>query len=1084
MIADSAARARALDVEQSFIVQAPAGSGKTELLIQRFLRLLETVDAPGSVVAITFTKKAAGEMRARVLGALRAAAAGAEPDSDHQRETYRIALRVLERDRSLKWDLIRNPARLEIQTIDALCASITRRMPWLARFGSMPDITENAKDLYREAARNTLRQVDRGDQALSYLLLHLDNDFNVAEKLLVDMLERREQWLHLTSSRPDFDRVRMALESTLSRIILKHLSHVAKSLDSETAAELAAIRGWERFPQARVEDLDLWLEIPDALLTDQHQLRKTVNATLGFPPHHPLKARYLQLLARLQQDDALVEAVRQLRALPSPRFTESQWQALQAAVSVLVLAAAELQQVFREHRRVDFAELSIRASEALGPVDAPTDLGLTLGYEIRHLLVDEFQDTSFMQFELIRQLTAGWEPGDGRTLFLVGDPMQSIYRFRRADVSLFLQAREQGIGAIRLEPLTLTVNFRSPEGIVSWVNRTFASILPPADDIESSAVAYTACEPGIEGAAEVQVHAFDDARDEARSVCNLARQAPGNTAILVRARSHLLLIVEELKRAHIPFQAVEIDALSDKPVAEDLLALTRALLHPADRVSWLAVLRAPWCGLTLEDLQALAGADHRATIWDLMHRPGLALSEEGASRMVRVEPILAASLERRGRLPLRDWVELTWLQLGGPACAHRTELADAEEYLDLLDEIAEGGDLADFTWLRAQVDDRYAQIDARAGDGLQLMTIHKAKGLEFDTVILPSLNEPARVDDSSLLVWLEQQGDLLLAVKPETRQGEDRIYSYIEAVERNKSRHENERLLYVAVTRAKRAVHLVASLPRKEDGSSAQPQSRSFLKLLWDTIGADFQTAPRTSSESPLAPARQLRRFVSGWQAPQPPQAVRIERPHRGAARPIETIAVRANETARYIGTALHGFLQRIAEEGLSVWTEDRILAGRERYRAVLANLGVPGDQQHGAAARVEAGLLKVIRDRQGRWILESHVNAQCEASVAGMVDGQLVEIVADRTFVDDEGVRWIIDYKTSEPHGGDLESFLDDEQARYRDQLERYARLLAQLDSRIIRLGLYFPFTAGWREWGAATIERRQATQSMLFEL
>src|SRR5579872_6367086 len=252
MIADSAARARALDVEQSFIVQAPAGSGKTELLIQRFLRLLETVDAPGSVVAITFTKKAAGEMRARVLGALRAAAAGAEPDSDHQRETYRIALRVLERDRSLKWDLIRNPARLEIQTIDALCASITRRMPWLARFGSMPDITENAKDLYREAARNTLRQVDRGDQALSYLLLHLDNDFNVAEKLLVDMLERREQWLHLTSSRPDFDRVRMALESTLSRIILKHLSHVAKSLDSETAAELAAIRGWERFPQARV----------------------------------------------------------------------------------------------------------------------------------------------------------------------------------------------------------------------------------------------------------------------------------------------------------------------------------------------------------------------------------------------------------------------------------------------------------------------------------------------------------------------------------------------------------------------------------------------------------------------------------------------------------------------------------------------------------------------------------------------------------------------------------------------------------------------------------------------------------------
>src|SRR5579871_625142 len=203
MIDDLAARKRALDPGTSFIVQAPAGSGKTELLIQRYLRLLIEVESPEAVVAITFTKKAAAEMRARVLDALRRAAGALEPERPHQRITLQIARQVLEHERKLAWNLLLNPGRIRIETIDALCASIAFQMPWLSRFGAPPEITEKAADLYHEAALNTLKRLEEeerscADGPISRLLLHLDNQFATAQRLISQMLEKRDQWLRLT----------------------------------------------------------------------------------------------------------------------------------------------------------------------------------------------------------------------------------------------------------------------------------------------------------------------------------------------------------------------------------------------------------------------------------------------------------------------------------------------------------------------------------------------------------------------------------------------------------------------------------------------------------------------------------------------------------------------------------------------------------------------------------------------------------------------------------------------------------------------------------------------------------------------
>jgi ATP-dependent helicase/nuclease subunit A len=1062
---DNAVRARALDPSTSFLVQAPAGSGKTELLIQRYLRLLAEVEYPEAVVAITFTRKAASEMRTRVLNALR--------DGDTPR-----AATVLHHDQQLNWQLSRNPARLRIETIDALCAGITRTMPWLARFGCPPEVTERPDDLYREAARATLSLVaqeehDARQGPISTLLLHLDNDFGGAETLIARMLERRDQWLRHTGIHPDFTEVRNALEQSLSGVVLSAIERLRRHFTDSVAREVAVLLEWDALPGVSLAGAPRWQAVTDLLLTKGGDFRKRVDTTMGFPAGHPLKTRCQNLLASLAGDDALLEALREFRELPAARFEKPQWHAMQSVIEVLTLAVAQLELVFRDRGRVDYTQVSLSASRALGPPEDPTDLGLAVGYRIQHLLVDEFQDTSYTQFELLRKLTAGWGPGDGRTLFLVGDPMQSIYRFRQAEVGLFLKAREQGIGDVKLEPLTLAMNFRSTPGIVEWVNATFPTVLPSEEDIDSGAVAFhpstTARTADSDGPA-VEVHPAVDSLAEAERMIELIeRPGGGTTAVLVRARTHLGKLVPALKRHGIRFQAIEIDQLGDRPVIQDLMALTFALLHPADRVSWLAILRAPWCGLTLADLEALTAGDPYASVWDLLHRPDRVLNPDGAARLARILPVLDQALAARGRRPLREWVEGCWLLLGGPACVQDdSALEDAAAYFSLIEALDEGADLSDFAMLRHEVEALFAQPDPQASGNLQLMTIHKAKGLEFDTVILPGLGNHPRHDDPPLLQWLEQSGELLLAPISRVGQPKDKIYDYLTRVEHRKTELETARLLYVAATRARNKLHLIATMQNK-------PARGSFLEHLWPAIGAAFSESvePAPPSVEPAALERIIRRLPAAWTLPSPPPAVSWTRRQLEPVEPVEISFHWAGDTLRHAGTVLHELLSRIAREGLDGWTPPDV-------RPLLAGLGVPPQELHEAAARVEQALGHILRDPKARWILGPHDEAESEWALAGLIDGKLYQAVIDRAFVDQDGTRWIIDYKTSAHTGAGVEEFLDNERLRYRPQLERYARLLAQRESRPIRLALYFPLLAGWREWSAPDFELHQAS---LFE-
>jgi ATP-dependent exoDNAse (exonuclease V) beta subunit len=1094
---DEAARRRALDPALSVLVQAPAGSGKTELLIQRFLALLARVAAPESVVAITFTRKAAAEMQERILGTLRRAAAGDVPEKPHERISYELALGALAEDRRMGWNLLEHPARLRIQTIDSLCSSIARQMPWLARFGAPPAVREDARPLYQEAARRAVAAVeDEGPfrDALEGVLLHLDNNAASVCGLIERMLQIRDQWLPLVvdgeARREDLERaMENAIIDGLERAsalvpreiratIVELAAYAASNLPPEN--RLAACAGLADWPRPEPGAMACWLAFTDLLLTGKDEWRKSIDKRQGFPVKTPERKRQLYaLIAALSGNEALRDALVLIRALPPARYSEAQWQVMRSLFATLKLAAGHLKMVFRETGEVDFCEVAEGARNALGESGAPSDLALGLDARIEHLLVDEFQDTSVAQFELLEKLTAGWQPGDGHTLFLVGDPMQSIYRFRQAEVGLFLKTARGTVGEVSPSFLRLTVNYRSVAGIVERVNGIFGRIFPARNDIATGAISYSPSEPAaVSGAGEaVQMHAFRKGEDaaEARRVVDLVRQARGSSvAVLVRARTHLPEIVAALKREGMAFRAIDIDRLGERTVVRDLLALTRAMLHLADRPSWLAILRAPWCGLTLADLDALVAGQPAAAVWGLLAGNLGALSSEGQARAARLRDVLAAAFAERGRWSLRRWVERTWYAVGGPACLSSDgHLQDAFDYFDLLERHEKAGDLPDFDGFRAAVDELYAQPDSSADGGLQLMTIHKAKGLQFDTVIVPGLGRRARPDMPALLLWAERPReargvDRLLATIKETGAGQDPVYAYLRVLDRQKSAHESVRLLYVASTRARRHLHLLGHAVQ-DAGGDVHPESGSLLACLWPGLPDQERQlfldahagSPPAAEQAAASPGVPLKRLPRAWCMPPLPAPAAWQGAALDIAPGDRPSYLWVGDTLRHVGTVVHEVLQRIAAEGLDRFDRAVVRSRRAAWRSALANLGVAPAELDTAARRLEEAVLGTLASERGRWILASHAEAASECSLTGEWGRGTV----DRTFVDRDGTRWVIDYKTSAHEGSGREHFLDEEQRRYRGQLERYARLLAPL-GRPVRLGLYFPLLDAWREW------------------
>ncbi len=1027
-------------------------------------------------------------MRERVLTALHLAKDPTPPMQTHRLNTWNLARTVLLKNQAYQWQLFENPQRLRILTIDSLCAELSRCLPILTGSGAPTRIVEDATPFYQQAVNYVISHLTPKE-----LLSHLDNQVATLQRLCTDMLLRREQWLpYIIAKNPSLT-LRNQLEQGLWQLVAEVLqmtdAHIERPLKSQllilckyAAKNLYhersghALTAWKElltWPIPTPQNLNIWQGLASLLLTKEGKWRRKVDVRLGFPPKTAEKQVIEELLVHLADDEILAEHLNHIISCPPIHYTDSQWHIISALIELLPLLAAQLQLVFQQHGVMDFIELNLSASRALGEEDQPTDLALSLDYRIQHILVDEFQDTSVVQFKLLEKLIAGWQAGDGRSVFLVGDPMQSIYRFRNAEVSLFIRTTRFGIGTIPLVPLSLKLNFRSGQEVIHWFNQVFPHILAQEADLTIGAIPYTAVtatETQVEPTA-INCYGVTDTLQEAQQIVKLInhyrqKNDTCKIAILVRSRQQLAEITTALHAAQISFQAVDIEPLAECSEIEDLIALTQALLHRGDRIAWLSVLRAPYCGLTLADLHVIA-QDAKfqpiyASVLNFQQLRGL--SEDGRQRLSRITPALSEGLLNRGRFSLSEWIEGVWLTLGGPASLNDlSALHNARSFFQLINDIEPDFNIS---LLKQKLGKLYAAPNPHGDARLQIMTIHKAKGLEFDHVILPGLNRKTPSDSHQLLMWLERANavggsHLILAPIKETAAAFDPIYDYLRHIEQKKLMHEASRLLYVAATRAKQSLHLLAVLPTDADIEDWQPATGCFLAMLWpyfqEQLPGCFSAVPAQTGSKPQSEFRLLHRLSQDWQLPALPNGEQYTT-NIAVFNPSIPIAMTLIEKrAAVVGTVIH--------EALATLPKNPHPDDHWRQRFLKLGITAPGLEE--SVAIVAQALQRTLKDPRGQWILSNqHQIAYNEVALSALVNNQIVHVIIDRMFIDSNGVCWIIDYKTSQPLPGvNLQIFMQQEMQNYAAQLLRYREVVELKENRPIRLGLYFPLCSGWLE-------------------
>ncbi len=1067
--------AQALDPRRSVVVEACAGSGKTWLLVSRLLRLLLDGVPPGEILAITFTRKAALEMRARLDGWLRDLAVREDDwvrDFLRQRAVAEAELDAcLPRARQLYETVLLAQPGITVTTFHSWFLDVLKRAPIDEGLASRT-LSERTAALEKEAwlrLGEQLAQQPEGElaQAYSRLLMQI-GAFN-AKKLLGRFMAERLAWQAMTSDKHE------ALQ--------KHLGTLRLSLPIDPDADLG---------QALRSDVNLMAQLREcAVLFARHTKAASYRAAgvaievaLDLPAERfleRLSAVFLTQKGEARRDcpkpgKALNEA---LGANDAARLVE-----LHGAICQCLIATLENQKAQRlfhfnadgllcgqallghyqavKHDRglLDFSDVEWECARLLRDSEQAEYLQYKLDARYRHILLDEFQDTSPLQWQILSAWLRASQSADRLpTIFLVGDPKQSIYRFRGAEARLFELASawlQQG-GARRI---ALNHTRRLAPTLVETVNRVFAplrhrypafaphvahqrdlagrvEVLPLAATPEIARMEEERAEfrnPLLQARAEAETAAREQ---EAQTMAQRLRQIEGrwmirdpddghtraarwqDILILVRARSHLHVYEAALRAAGIPYSSPRRGGLLDTLEAGDLIALLGALVAPWNDLALARALKCPVFGVSDADLETLA---HAAPLWDGLMNAAIATTAE----LRRAAKLLAEWRSLAGRLPVHDLldriyhageVEARYAKFAPPALFNSVQ-ANLRAFMELA--LATSGGrypslpdfLADLVQQQRDADDEAPEEGElpEAGDALRILTVHGAKGLEAPIVwLLDAGPRKAPADGYRVVLdWPPDEpmpqhfslcGDKNLkgAFQQAVLEQEDRL-----------AQTEDLNLLYVAMTRARQGL-IVSGAQSRSKGASTGWHA-DILNAL--TMAGDAGQATQGDDLSVREPDQPT---SVPSQPPAPPSL-----PPLSLSGPVGKL--RGSSASADFGELVHALLEYLAPPGPPV-----------RREILCQSLGTPSrfDEAWDRATRIlrAPNLNRFFNP-------DSYLQARNELSYV-RADGSLRRI--DRVVVFADEI-WVLDYKTGEQESAAVLL------ARYRAQLEEYCQAVATL--------------------------------------